>query len=209
MFNASKFVGSILGTRRQKQMANQHHLCYDTFLYELTAALLGAVTRRPFSTRLAGNGAWQLVMCDFKRGILGCALLHRWQRNSIDNTLSSSSSLAFPQPLISSITSTESRKKAVVNEFQCFLFFRCFELKSWLITCRWSCRIDGVCIKDVRKGILVKIAFSGFKPYWQDNKTCGVENYICLLGLGRVEEETCTNTESATQNYGKLNFRLN
>lgn len=112
------------------------------------SALHGASTRRPLWSKAGGKGARQLLICDFSRGMLGCALLHRWQRNSIDIWLSSSLSVAFPLLLTSSIASTESKKKAVLNVFQCFLFFKCFESKSWLITCRWSCRIDGACIEE-------------------------------------------------------------
>ena len=82
--------------------------------------------------------------------MFGCALLHLWQRNSIESRLLPSFIMAFPFLFTSSMTSTESRKKAVLNEFQCFLFLRWTELKSWLITWRWSCLIEGACkIKHV------------------------------------------------------------
>lgn len=90
-----------------------------------------------------GKEALQLAIWDLSLGIFGCALLQRWQRNSIDNSFSSSFNVAFPIFSISSITSAESRKNTVLNEFQCFLFLKCKELKSWLITWRCSCRIDG------------------------------------------------------------------
>lgn len=98
-------------------------------------------------------------MCNFNLGMVGWALLHRLHRNSIDIRLSSSFSIAFPSLLSSSSTSTESRKKAVLKEFQCFLFFKCAELKSWLITCRCSCRIDGSWNRRHRKCLLGSLHF--------------------------------------------------
>lgn len=114
--------------------------------YGSLPALLGAHTK-PFLSKLAGNGALHLLMWDFNLGKLGWALLHRWHRNSFDNSFSSSFSIASPWLLTSSITSTESRKKAVLKEFQCFLCFKYVESKSWLMTCRWSRLIDGSYIK--------------------------------------------------------------
>uniref|UniRef100_A0A7C9AMT9 Uncharacterized protein n=1 Tax=Opuntia streptacantha TaxID=393608 RepID=A0A7C9AMT9_OPUST len=98
--------------------------------------------RRPFSRSEAGKGALQALMCNFKRGMLGCALLHRWHRNSFNRRLSSFMD-ALPHLSNSSITSTESRKNSVLKEFQCFLCFNCCESKSWLITWRCNCLIDG------------------------------------------------------------------
>lgn len=120
------------------------------FIVGLFLSYLGLVsfcpeTKRPFWWRWGGKGALQLIKCDFRRGMLGWALLHLWQRNSMDNSFSSSFRVAFPKLPTSSITSTESRKYSVLKVFQCFLFFRCFESKSWLITCRCSCLIDGIC----------------------------------------------------------------
>jgi hypothetical protein len=48
---------------------------------------------------------------------------------------------------ISSMTSTESRKNEVVKEFQCLLFLKLGELKSWLMMWRCNCLIDGTCKK--------------------------------------------------------------
>lgn len=114
--------------------------------YWLGSSLSEANNRRSFWSRGAGKGARQLLICNLSRGMLGCALLHLWQRNSIDK-MSSSFNVARANLSISSITSTELRKKAVLKEFQCFLFLRYFELKSWLITWRCNCRIDGTCKK--------------------------------------------------------------
>lgn len=114
--------------------------------YWVVPSFFGASTRRPFWSRGAGKGAWHWAIWDLRRGMLGCALRHRWQRNSIVKSLSSSK-VTCPCLSISSITSTESRKKGELKEFQCFLFLRCSELKSWLITWRCNCRIDGHCNK--------------------------------------------------------------
>lgn len=128
--------------------------------YASMLTLHGVSTRRPFWSRVLGKEARQFVTCDFNRGMLGWALLHRWHRNSMDNMLSSSFRIAFPLLLTSSITSTESRKKAVLKEFQCFLFFKCVESKSWLITCRCSCRIDGSCKRKHPKVLIRQSRFS-------------------------------------------------
>lgn len=112
-----------------------------TVISELPA-LAGAWMRRPLSRSEAWKGAWHVIMCDFKRGMLGCALLQRWHRNSFDRRLSSFMD-ALPYFSSSSITSTESRKNSVLKEFQCFLCFKCCESKSWLITWRCNCLIDG------------------------------------------------------------------
>lgn len=130
----------------------------DLSTYWLVPSLSVANNRRPFWSREAGKGARQLPMCDLRRGMFGCALLHRWQRNSIDK-MSSSFNVARPNLSISSITSTESRKKALLKEFQCFLFLRCFESKSWLITWRCNCRIDGACKKREFKMIFTKTTY--------------------------------------------------
>lgn len=141
------------------QRRTMYNRCLTKQIYGL-ALFLGASTRQPFSSRLLGKGARQLLICDFNLGMLGCALLHRWHRNSIDNKLSSSFNVALPWLMISSSTSTELQKNAVLKEFQCFLFLRCLELKSWLITCRCSWRIDGACKKrvpnDLRKPTFFK-----------------------------------------------------
>lgn len=126
--------------------------CYSNYVF-------GASTKWPFSRRAWGKGAWQMLICDFSLGILGCALLHRWHRNSIDNWESSSFIVAFPWFLISSITSTESRKKAVLKEFQCFLFLRWLELKSWLMTCKCNCLIEGACKEGQFKHVNKKPSF--------------------------------------------------
>ena len=102
-----------------------------------------ADTSRPLWRRWVGRGALQLAMWDFSLGILGCALRHLWQRNSIFSKLSSSITVATPCFSISLIASAESRKNKVLKEFQCFLFFKCAESKSWLMTWRCSCCIDG------------------------------------------------------------------
>ena len=122
---------------------NSNHTHWLVHSYGTVLELLAAVTRRPFWSRVFGKEAWHLLMCNFNLGMVGWALLHRLHRNSIDIRFSSSFSIAFPSLLTSSSTSTESRKKQVLKEFQCFLFFKCAELKSWLTTCRWSCRIEG------------------------------------------------------------------
>lgn len=91
-------------------------------------------TRRPFCSRAAGNMARQELICDLMRGMLGCAL---WHLNSIDRKLSSLFDMTLPYSLISCITFTGSQKNGALNAFQCFLFLRCFESKSWL------CHIQG------------------------------------------------------------------
>ena len=103
-----------------------------------------ADTSRPLWRRCGGKETLQLATWDLSLGMLGCALLHLWQRNSIVNNFSS---FIFTAPClsISSIASVESRKKAVLKEFQCFLFFKGAESKSWLITWRCSCLIEGTC----------------------------------------------------------------
>lgn len=88
-----------------------------------------------------------MAMWDFSFGMFGWALLHLWHRSSIASTFSSLLVVVDPFCSISSITSTESRKNDVVKEFQCFLFFKLAELKSWLMMWRCNCRIDGTCNK--------------------------------------------------------------
>jgi len=107
-----------------------------------------------FCRRCEGKEDLQFAMWDFSFGMLGCALLHLWHRSSIASIFSSLLAVADPCCSISSMTSTESRKNGVVKEFQCFLFFKLVESKSWLIMWRCSCRIDGTCKRTRHLGLL-------------------------------------------------------
>ena len=105
-----------------------------------------AMMKYPFSTESRGNGARHDFMCCFRLGMFGCMLRHRWHRSSsLSKLFSSPHGLTLPVFFSSSITPLESRKNAVVKEFQCFLFFMQGESKSWLTICMWSCLIDGSC----------------------------------------------------------------
>ena len=100
--------------------------------------------RYPFSTKSWGKGLWHSFICCFNLGIFGCTHRHLWHRSSNFIKLSSSpQGVTLPVLFSSSITPSESRKKVVVKEFQCFLFFMQGESKSWLTICMWSCLIDG------------------------------------------------------------------
>lgn len=92
------------------------------------------------------RGVLQERRWDLRRGMFGCAVWQRWHRSSIFKNLSSTSGLhgfTLPQFSTSANISCESRKKSVVKEFQCFLFFRHGESRSWLITCMCNCCIEG------------------------------------------------------------------
>lgn len=122
---------------------------HNCTIYEFNFVLFGPCTRQPFSSKMIGKEAWQSFMCDFKRGMLGCALLQRWHRSSLAR-IPSSCIDAFPKFSTSLITSITSRKNSVLKEFQCFLCFKHCELKSWLITWRCNCLIDGTCFTEQR-----------------------------------------------------------
>jgi hypothetical protein len=49
------------------------------------------------------------------------------------------------------INSSTSTKKPVVKEFQCFFVFMASEIKSWLITCMWTCGREGMAWKPTRR----------------------------------------------------------
>ena len=123
---------------------HSHDILYKCIHIHIEAvAEIGiATTSRPLLKRCSGKAAWQPATCALSLGMLGCALRQRWQRSSATKSRSSPRE-ATPTFSTSASTSTESQKNAVVNEFQCFLFFKCSESKSWLMTWRWSCRIDG------------------------------------------------------------------